>query len=85
MKYLFIKLIKFYQAIPGPWHGKCRFYPSCSNYSIEAIERYGCFKGTIMSFKRIIRCRPFGKYGYDPVVKEVKKWKKFLDSYFYFY
>ena len=73
MKYLFIKLIKLYQAIPGPWHGKCRFYPTCSNYSIEAIEKYGCLKGTIMALKRIIRCRPFGGYGYDPVVKEVKK------------
>lgn len=73
MKYLFIKLIKLYQVIPGSWHGKCRFYPTCSSYSIEAIERYGCFKGSIMSFKRIIRCRPFGGCGYDPVIKEVKK------------
>ena len=61
-----------YQTIPGPWHSKCRFYPTCSNYAIEAIEKYGCIKGGLLAFKRIIKCRPFGKYGYDPVIKEVE-------------
>ncbi|MBR3229469.1 MAG: membrane protein insertion efficiency factor YidD [Bacilli bacterium] len=73
MKNLFIYIIRIYQAIPGPWHGKCRFYPTCSNYAIEAIERFGFIKGSVLSFKRIIRCRPFGGFGYDPVTKEVKK------------
>lgn len=56
-----------YQKIPGPWHGMCRHIPTCSNYAIEAIEKYGCFKGLFLSFKRIIRCNPFGSKGYDPV------------------
>ncbi len=75
MKHIFIYLIKIYQAIPGPWHDGCRFYPTCSNFAIEAFERYGCIKGFILSFKRIIRCRPYGDYGYDPVIKEVKREK----------
>jgi putative membrane protein insertion efficiency factor len=45
----------------------CRFYPTCSQYAIEAIERYGAFKGSIMAVKRILRCNPFNKGGYDPV------------------
>lgn len=73
MRNLFIYIIRIYQAIPGPWHGKCRFYPTCSNYAIEAIERFGFIKGSILSFKRIIRCTPFGGFGYDPVTEEVKK------------
>ena len=70
MKKVIIKLIKVYQSIPGPWHNYCRHIPTCSNYALEAIERYGTFKGGFMAFKRILRCKPFGKYGYDPVVKE---------------
>lgn len=61
MKYILIKLIKLYQAIPGDFHNHCRFYPSCSNYAIEAIETYGAFKGIILSFKRILRCNPWNK------------------------
>jgi uncharacterized protein len=45
----------------------CRFYPTCSEYSIEAIEKYGAFKGSIISIKRILRCNPFNEGGYDPV------------------
>ena len=67
MKYISIKLIKLYQSIPGPWHNSCRHIPTCSNYAIEAIERYGFIKGWFLSIKRIIRCNPFGTYGYDPV------------------
>lgn len=67
MKKILIKLIKMYQSIPGDFHNQCRFYPTCSNYAIEAIDKYGSIKGTILSIKRIIRCRPFGKKGYDPV------------------
>ena len=60
--------------IPGPWHSMCKHIPTCSNYAIESITRYGSFKGTILSLKRIIRCNPFCKGGYDPVIKkEVKK------------
>ena len=69
MKTILIKIIKIYQKIPGPWHNHCRFYPTCSNYAIEAIETHGSIKGSIMAIKRILRCNPLGKYGYDPVKK----------------
>ncbi len=70
MKKILIKLIKIYQKIPGPWHNKCRYIPTCSNYAIEAIETYGCIKGSFMALKRILRCNPWSKYGYDPVRSE---------------
>lgn len=67
MKKLLISMIKFYQKIPGNWHNSCKYVPTCSNYAIEAINVYGSFKGSIMAFKRILRCNPWGKSGYDPV------------------
>lgn len=67
MKNILIKLIKFYQNIPGSFHDNCKYIPTCSNYGIEAIEKHGTFKGTILTIKRIIRCNPFSKGGYDPV------------------
>lgn len=60
-------MIKWYQKIPGSWHNQCRFYPSCSNYALEAIKKYGCIKGWGLTFKRILKCNPLGKSGYDPV------------------
>lgn len=75
MKKVLIAIIKFYQKIPGNFHNSCRFVPTCSNYAIEAIETYGAFKGGIMSIKRILRCNPWGKSGYDPVVCERKNKK----------
>lgn len=65
-KYL-IKLIKLYQKVPGNFHNQCRFYPSCSNYGIDAITRYGSLKGGLLTIWRILRCNPFSKGGYDPV------------------
>lgn len=76
MKYILIKLIRVYQKIPGKFHDNCRHIPTCSNYAIEAIEYYGAFKGGIMSIKRILRCNPWGTYGYDPVIKKEKKNEK---------
>lgn len=65
---ILIALIKFYQrAISPAFPHTCRFYPTCSNYSIEAIEKYGIFKGGLMSIWRIVRCNPFNPGGYDPV------------------
>lgn len=72
MKRILIWIIKLYQKIPGPWHGYCRHIPTCSNYSIEAIEEYGALIGSYMSIKRIFRCNPWGTYGYDPVIKKEK-------------
>lgn len=64
----FIGLIKLYQWIISPWLGaKCRFTPTCSQYSIEAFKKYGLFKGFKMSIKRLSKCHPWGKHGYDPV------------------
>ena len=67
MRRVFIFFIRVYQKIPGVWHMKCRFSPTCSNYAIEALERYGTIIGLYLSIKRIIRCNPWGGYGYDPV------------------
>ena len=75
MKRIFIKLIRIYQIIPGPWHNFCRHIPTCSNYGIEAIDRYGCLKGSWLTVKRILRCNPLGTSGYDPVEKELKNEK----------
>jgi len=47
--------------------GKCRFIPSCSNYTIEAVKKYGSIKGIIMGIKRMMKCHPFNPGGYDPV------------------
>ncbi|MBS5843398.1 MAG: membrane protein insertion efficiency factor YidD [Clostridiales bacterium] len=68
MKKIFLKLIRFYQKNISPMKKPCcRFYPTCSEYAIEAIEKYGAFKGFFMAVWRILRCNPFCKGGYDPV------------------
>lgn len=67
MKKLLIALIKLYQKIPGPWHNACKYHPTCSNYAIEALEKHGFFKGSLLMIKRILKCNPFSKGGYDPV------------------
>lgn len=72
MKWILIKLIRIYQSIPFSSHKACRFIPSCSNYAIDAIEEYGSVKGSIMAFKRVLRCNPFHDIGYDPVIKKGK-------------
>ncbi len=72
MKRILIALIHFYQKIPFSSHKLCRYTPTCSEYAIESINTYGSIKGSFLAFKRILRCNPFGGYGYDPVVKEIK-------------
>jgi putative membrane protein insertion efficiency factor len=69
MKKVLIKMIELYQAMPLHTHSMCRFQPTCSEYTKIAIQEYGSFKGVGMGFRRILRCHPFGKYGYDPVPK----------------
>lgn len=61
--------------LPFKSHEKCKFIPTCSNYGIEAIKTYGSIKGSILTIKRIIRCNPLSKGGYDPLIKE-KKYEK---------
>ncbi|HEV8505222.1 MAG TPA: membrane protein insertion efficiency factor YidD [Chitinophagaceae bacterium] len=64
----FIALIKIYQWIISPWIGpKCRFTPTCSQYALEALKKYGLLKGMWLAVKRISRCHPWGGHGYDPV------------------
>ncbi|NWG27152.1 MAG: membrane protein insertion efficiency factor YidD [Ignavibacteriaceae bacterium] len=64
----FIVVIKMYQLIISPlFPPSCRFTPTCSHYSIEALKKYGILKGSWLSFKRIIRCHPWGGSGFDPV------------------
>ena len=65
----FIVLIRFYQYVISPWMGasKCRFTPSCSYYTSEAIQKYGPLKGIYLGAKRLSKCRPGGGQGYDPV------------------
>lgn len=67
MKHILIFLIKIYQSLPLSSHNSCRYIPTCSNYSIEALTTYGTVKGTWLTIKRIIRCNPWGSKGYDPV------------------
>jgi putative membrane protein insertion efficiency factor len=68
MKKLFITLIKWYQKYISPMkRTKCPYIPSCSQYGLEAIEKYGAFKGFFLALWRILRCNPFSKGGYDPV------------------
>jgi putative membrane protein insertion efficiency factor len=64
----FIALIKIYQWGISPWLGpKCRFTPSCSHYAVDALKKYGLFKGSWLAIKRILKCHPWGGHGYDPV------------------
>jgi putative membrane protein insertion efficiency factor len=64
----FLLLIKFYQVCLSPLHPRCcRFTPTCSQYAVEAIKKYGPFKGGALALWRILRCNPWGGSGYDPV------------------
>ena len=69
MKRALLKVIRFYQTAVSPlFPPRCRFIPTCSQYAVEAIEKYGAIKGGWLAFKRICRCNPFSKRGpYDPV------------------
>ena len=76
LKTVLLKIIRIYQKTLSPdtgWfkiyfpHGYCRFHPHCSEYSYQAIEKYGVFKGVIKSFWRILRCNPFSKGGKVPI------------------
>ena len=68
MKIVFLGLIRFYQKFLSPWlPPSCRFQPTCSRYTYEAIEKYGVMRGGWLGVKRIARCHPWNPGGYDPV------------------
>jgi len=68
MKYILIGLFKFYKGAISPYlPSACRYHPTCSEYAIEAVQKYGFFKGGKMAFLRILKCHPWGGSGHDPV------------------
>lgn len=75
MKRIIIFIIRLYQITPLSSHNLCRFTPTCSQYMIDAINKYGVKKGLNLGIKRISKCHPHGEYGYDPV-----KWKGFYEK-----
>lgn len=72
--YPFILIIRFYQAAISPYTpAACRFTPTCSSYSLEALQVHGLLKGSWLALKRISKCHPWGDSGYDPVPKNTDK------------
>lgn len=71
MKKFLIRLINFYQKLPLSSHRMCRFTPTCSEYMKEAIIKYGSLKGIKLGIKRLLKCHPFGKKGYDPLKEDL--------------
>lgn len=69
MKKILISFVKFYRKYLSPLKGgpTCNFTPTCSQYALEALEKYGAIKGTYLAVRRILKCHPFHKGGYDPV------------------
>jgi putative membrane protein insertion efficiency factor len=68
IKKAFIYLIRIYQKVLSPILGaQCRYTPTCSQYAVEALQKYGALKGSWLAFKRILSCNPFGGHGHDPV------------------
>ncbi|MTH54433.1 membrane protein insertion efficiency factor YidD [Bacillus mangrovi] len=74
MKRIFLSLIRFYQKFISPMTPpSCRFYPTCSNYGLEAIQKHGAIKGSYMTVMRILRCNPMHPGGFDPVPEKKEK------------
>ncbi|MFZ2725217.1 MAG: membrane protein insertion efficiency factor YidD [Methylococcaceae bacterium] len=72
MRRLIIAIIKFYQYFISPLLGNhCRFYPSCSQYSVEALQRHGVIIGCYLTLRRLLKCHPFHEGGIDPVPEKI--------------
>ncbi len=68
MKYVLIGLLKAYRKVISPLYGDvCKFYPTCSAYSLEAVQRHGAITGTWLTMRRLVRCHPWSLGGFDPV------------------
>lgn len=68
MKFILIALIKYYRKFISPLTvPSCRFRPTCSQYSLEAVTKYGALKGSYLAIRRILKCHPYHKGGYDPL------------------
>jgi putative membrane protein insertion efficiency factor len=77
LKKVFLSVIRFYQVIISPLKPpSCRFYPTCSHYGLEAVERFGALKGGWLAIKRILKCHPFHPGGVDPVPEKWPTKKK---------
>ena len=76
MKKILLKLIYIYQITPFSSHSKCKYYPTCSNYALEAYQKFNFFYASLLTFWRILRCNPFSKGGYDPVPLSRKEKKE---------
>lgn len=70
MKQALLFLIRIYRKFSSLTPPRCRFYPTCSAYAYEAVDRFGAFKGMYLSVKRLLKCHPFNEGGYDPVPKK---------------
>ncbi|MDP4106430.1 MAG: membrane protein insertion efficiency factor YidD [Bacillota bacterium] len=77
LKKVFLSVIRFYQVVISPLKPpSCRFYPTCSHYGLEAVERFGALKGGWLAIKRILKCHPFHPGGVDPVPEKWPTKKK---------
>tara|TARA_B100001057_G_scaffold87161_1_gene83123 strand:- start:150 stop:389 length:240 start_codon:yes stop_codon:yes gene_type:complete len=71
--FILIKIIKGYRYFISPLLGhSCRYLPTCSEYSIDALKEFGLVKGIFLGIKRVLSCHPWGKGGFDPIKKEIK-------------
>ncbi len=72
MRHLLIALVRVYQRLLSPLLGpRCRFYPSCSSYCVEALQKHGAARGTYLTARRIVRCHPLNEGGFDPVPEKL--------------
>lgn len=77
LKKLFLKVIRFYQIVISPLKPPtCRFYPTCSQYGLESIQRFGAIRGGFLTIKRIVKCHPFHPGGFDPVPEKKQSQNK---------